>query len=402
MKNKLSILNNNASRYKKASKKIKSIMLDELSAVLSMNRKYIAYLLRNTGKTIYTKHGLKIIGDPSVSYIHKRGRKKIYTKEEMLPLLLILWKRIEYRSSKHLYYYIKFNKDKIFTDIKEIGDIPLETKERLLRISASTIDRLLKDRRDKLKMKGVYKSHPFSSRIKNITPEEGYWSKERKKMGYVEIDTVHHCGEKLIGEFAYTMTAVEVNTDWVELRVLKNKAMIWTGEAIKDIKRSMPFKIYKIHTDNGTEFLNYHIEKICKEMGIERSRSRPYHKNDNPYVESRNWNLVRRHLGYKRYDTEEEIIIMDKLLRAISDMHNYFMPTMKIKRKVRIRGKVKKEYDIRIPYMRILEREEIGKKEKERIMRKREKLNIEELYNRIQKLKKQLDRVHRKKYTLVI
>ena len=400
MKDRLSILKNNASKYRKSSKKIKSIMLDELSEILSMNRKYIAYLLSNTGKVIHTKYGVRVIGDPTKSYVHMRGRKKIYKKEEILPLLRVLWEKSGRCSSKHLYYYIQYNRDKIFTDIEEMRDISLELKEKLLRISAATIDRLLKEERDKLKLRGKYRGNPFNSRIKVITPEEGYWSEDRGVLGYVEIDTVHHCGEKLVGEFAYTMTAVEVNTDWVELRVLRNKAMRWTGEAIMDIERSMPFKIYKIHTDNGTEFLNYHIERICKEMGIERSRSRPYHKNDNPYVESRNWNLVRRYLGYRRYDTEEEIRIMDKLLRAISDMHNYFMPTMKVKRKERVRGKVRKEYDIKIPYMRVLEREEVDEREKERIKKKREELNMDELYHRIERLIRKLDRVHRKKYIL--
>lgn len=104
----------------------------------------------------------------------------------------------------------------------------------------------------------------------------------------------------------YTLTSTEVSTGWTELRVIRNKAMVWPKAALEDIINKMPVLVRKIHSDNGSEFINAHVQRFCSERGIEFTSSRPYRKNDAPYVESKNWSLVRAYVvGRRRYKTEE-------------------------------------------------------------------------------------------------
>jgi len=392
MKGRMSIISQNSSNYRKASKKKKSIILDELTQILHMNRKYLAYLLRNSGKTIYANGRVRVIADPNLSQTSKRGRKKIYTKE-LTKSLVELWRISGYVSSKHLVAFISCNQDKLSSFFEKLKP---EVKEKLLEISASTIDRLLKPIRDQMKLQGRYKSNPYSSNLKKSIKVESWFDKP-KILGYVEVDLVHHSGASGKGDFLYTLTATEIDTGWTELRVLKNKAMIWTKEALKDIIKSMPMEVKIMHSDNGSEFINAHIQKVCKEESIEFTRSRPYRKNDAPYVESKNWSLVRAYTGWRRYDTEEEQETLSKLLRLVSLRYNLFMPTMKLIQRERIGGKIKKRYDIDTPFNRVMQIETIPEEDKYRLSELRESIDLIELSLEIERLAEELDYVYQKK-----
>ena len=324
MKDRMSIIKQNAALYRKSNKKQKSIILDELTSILHLSRKHLAFLLRHTGKTIYIR-GKKVILDLELTQLSNRGRKKTYTEELIKPLLEV-WRYSGYISSKHLVIFIRLNEDKLSSLLERLTP---DVREKILKISASTVDRLLKPVRDRMRLKSKYKRNPFSSNLKRSIEVESWFDKP-KIYGYVEIDLVHHSGVSGKGDFIYTLTVTEITTGWTELRALKNKAMTWTSNALKDIKKSMPVEIREIHSDNGSEFINAHIQRLCKEEGIKFTRSRPYRKNDAPYVESKNWSLVRAYTGWRRYDTEEEYKVLDKLLRLVSLRHNLFIPTMKL------------------------------------------------------------------------
>lgn len=392
MKAKISIINLNASIYRKSNKKQKSILLDELSQILHLNRKYIAYLLRNSGKTKYLNGKTRIIADPKVNKLSKRGRKKVYGQDMIKPLVEI-WKVSGFVSSKHLAAFIRLNIDKLS---KILDKFPPQVKEKLLKISASTIDRLLEPIRKKMKLKDKYRRNPFSSNLKRSIEVESWFDKSYKP-GYVEIDLVHHSGASGKGDFIYTLTATEITTGWTELRALKNKAMVWTIKALKDIIEAMPIEVKKIHSDNGTEFVNYHVQKLCKEMGIEFTRSRPYRKNDAPYVESKNWSLVRAHTGWRRYDTEEELEILDKLLRLASLRHNLFMPTMKLVLRERIGCKVRKQYKMDTPFNRIISMGVIPEEEIVLIKDLRESIDLVQLSKEIERLTDELANAYMRK-----
>ncbi|PNV78709.1 MAG: transposase [Fervidicoccus sp.] len=386
---KMEIFKSNAEKYVKAKKKEKRLILDDLSKILHMNRNYIALLLRRFGKVIYF-NGAKCVPEYE-ERVHNRGRKKIYT-QELVPYLAKIWWVAGYPSSKHLYHYMRCNSDKLFAS-PELADIPEEFREKLLKMSPATIDRLLKPIRDKLKLKGKYKTNPYNSSIKKSVQVESWFDKQ-KEPGTVELDLLYHSGESAKGEFAFTLVMTEIATDWTELTALKNKARVWTIEATKKSLQDMPIPIKRIHVDNGSEFLNAHMCRFCLEEGIELRRSRPYRKNDAPYVESKNWSLVRRYTGWRRYDTDAEYEILSELLNLISLKHNLFEPTMKLKFKERKGGKVKKTYDFRTPYERVLSLECVPEDIKQKLKSLREEVDIFELARKIEELEKKLDKAY--------
>jgi len=375
MKERYEIIRENAKIYQKGSKKLKTQMLNELQEILGMNRQYLSFLLRNTGKKVVIKKGgLILVGEYSPERLSKRGREKVYT-EDIEKVLFNIWVISGFISSKHLVYFIRLNKDLIFSHPELKKYLTEEIKEKLVKISAASIDRILKKYRQKWKLKKKYKGNPFSSNLKRSIQVESWFDKE-KEPGYLEIDLVHHSGKIPEGQFIYTLTATDIYSGWTELIPLRNKAMVWTIEALKEIVKDMPVKVKKIHTDNGSEFINSFVKKFCQKNDIEFTRNRPYRENDAPYVESKNWSMVRRYTGWNRYDTEEEYQILKKLTKLISIRHNLYLPEMKVIEKQRIGGKVKKKYEITTPLNRILELNDVDGKIKEKLKEMRNSIDI--------------------------
>jgi len=153
-----------------------------------------------------------------------------------------------------------------------------------------------------------------------------------------------------------------------------------------------------LHSDNGSEFLNAHLEKVTTEAQIPFTRSRPFRKNDAPYAESKNWSLVRVYTGYRRYDTEEELSHLQSLTRLISLKHNLFIPTMKLVQKHREGKKGQKRYRVETPYHRLIHSAELTQKEKQRITRLRASTDFFELIHSIEQLQVKLNRAYHKKY----
>ncbi len=396
MQQRYSIIKENARKYQKGSKKIKTQILNELENILRMNRQYLSFLLRNTGKKIVLKgKGIILIGEYSPERLSKRGRKKVY-KEDIEEILVKIWVMSGFISSKHLSFFIKLNSDIIFSDSDLKDLIDEEKKEKLKKISAATIDRILRKYREKWKLREKYKGNPFSSNLKRSIKVESWFERE-KDIGEIEIDLVHHCGENPEGQFIYILTATDVATGWTELGVLRNKAMVWTIKEIEEIKKNFPVKIKKIHSDNGSEFINSYLFKFCKENGIEFTRSRPYKKNDCPYVESKNWTMVRQYTGWKRYDTDQEYQILKKLVKLISLRHNLFIPQMKLIEKERIGGKVRKRYNMDTPLNRILKNNQVSEEIKERLKFLRNKIDIVKLTKAIVYLKEKLEKTYQMK-----
>ena len=394
MEQRYAIIKENAKIYQKARKKIKTEMLNELTNILGFNRDYIAYLLRNTGKKIYLKgKGIVLIGEYSKKRLSQRGRKKIYT-EDIGKILVKIWVISGFISSKHLEAFIRLNWDIISSYLK--GELDQEKEEKLKKISAATIDRLLKPYRKEWEFKRKRSGNPFSSNLKRSIQVESWFDRE-KSIGEVEIDLVHHCGESADGQFIYTLTATEITTGWTELIPLRNKAMIWTMSALKQIKENFPIKIIKIHSDNGSEFINSYVTRFCRANGIEFTRSRPYKKNDAPYVESKNWTMVRQYTGWRRYDTEKEYQILKKLTKLITLRHNLFIPQMKIIEKQRINGKIKKKYQIEIPVNRVLKIKSVDKQIKEKLINLRKRIDLVKLTKAIIYLKEKLEKVYNEK-----
>lgn len=173
--------------------------------------------------------------------------------------------------------------------------------------------------------------------------------------------------------------------------------MVWTKQALEDILRTMPVPVKTLHSDNGSEFINAHVQRFCKEAKIKFTRSRPYRKNDAPYVESKNWSMVRAYTGWRRYDTEEELRIMELLLRLITVRNNLFMPQMKLVRRLRENGHVKRVYDLDIPLNRILRLDEVNTQTKTKLVKLRDSIDIVRLSEKIEEFSEALTQAYEKK-----
>ena len=189
----------------------------------------------------------------------------------------------------------------------------------------------------------------------------------------------------------YPYLLTDIFSAWTEERGLKNKAQKWVFSALLDVKEAIPFELLGIDSDSGGEFINAHLYRYCKEQGITFTRSRPYRKNDNCFVEQKNNSVVRRTVGYLRYDTDEELAILNELYYNLNLSVNYFYPSMKLIRKTRVGSKVKKTYDVpRTPCQRLLESEHVPEINKMKLKEIFESLNPAELKRNITRLQNKL------------
>jgi len=254
---------------------------------------------------------------------------------------------------------------------KRHGAYPREVKELLGTISPRTIDRVLKGYRAALKRQGGTKPGTL---IKTEIPIQGSrWDVEVP--GFLEADTMAHCGDSLAGQFAWSLTMTDINTQWTECRVVWHKAAKAVVEQVKDIEKSLPFPMRGFDCDNGSEFLNNYLlayfseKRRSYDVNFAFTRSRPYHKNDNALVEQKNWTHPRQLCGRVRLDCIEIVHMMNDLYRnEFSLLRNHFYPNLKLRDKVRINSRYRRFYDKpKTPYQRVLEHQRIDSDTKERL-----------------------------------
>ena len=375
-------------RYKKASKKEKGRMLDEFCALTSYNRSYAAWVLRKGASP--KREGKKARGVPSTD--GRRGRKPVYTAEVRRALVRV-WAILDCPCGKRLVAALP---DTVKA-LERFGEIKLKEgiRKKLLLMSASTADRLLASERKKLELKSRSKTKP-GSLLKHQIPVRTFSEWDEALVGFLEMDLVGHDGGNVSGDYCQSLDATDVKSGWTELRAVKNKAQIWTFEAIDDIREALPFPLLGLDSDNGSEFINAHLVKYCKDNEITFTRSRPYRKNDSCYVEQKNYTAVRRYVGYFRYDTEEELDLLRKLYEFLRLYLNFFQPQARLKEKVREGSKVKKRYDEpKTPYRRLLDSPEVDELTKRKLRRQYAKLNPAQLMKEINRIQGKLFKIAR-------
>jgi hypothetical protein len=207
----------------------------------------------------------------------------------------------------------------------------------------------------------------------------------------MEMDLVGHEGGESCGDYIQTLDMTDVCTGWTETQAVKNKAQLWVFEAIEQIRERLPFPLLGIDSDNAGEFINSHLYRYCQKEKITFTRARAYRKNDNCYVEQKNYSVVRRAVGYHRYDTEEEQKLLNELYCHLRFYTNYFQPVMKLLEKARIGSKVTKKYDKpKTPYQRVLESPDVDKEKKKELRHEYAKLNPAELKRQITRIQNKL------------
>lgn len=397
MKDKRKIAKEIAERYQKARKKEKSIILNEFVALTGYNRTYASYLLSSHFKKVKVNKHTVLKADVGLKI--KRQRKSPY--EGVKKTLIRIWEIWGCPCGKRLKPILPeaVRKLKAFHEIV----IDKETETKLTKISASTIDRLLREEKRKHRIKGKSHTKP-GTLLKNQIPIRTFSEWNEKRPGFFEIDLVGHEGGNPRGEFIQTLVAVDIHTGWTEIFAVRNKAQRWVFEAIDQMRKRLPFPLLGIDSDNGAEFINDHLYRYCISHRITFTRSRKHRKNDNCYVEQKNYSVVRRYVGYFRYDREEELFLLNELYRYLRLYINFFQPVMKQISKTRVGSKVNKVYDVaKTPYERVIESFEIGSEVRGELMRQYEELNPAWLYRQIIRLQNELiEMVSRKGEMIVV
>lgn len=377
-----------AARYRKARKKDKNTILNEFTQLTGYNRCYAAFLLRSKGKKLRINNKTVLVGDLTKRV--KRNRPRTYD-EKVICALKKIWFIMDCICGKRLGPIL----GELIPILENYQEIELDTttKEKLLTISAVTIDRLLAPERRKQSLRARSRTKP-GTLLKHQIPIRTFSEWNEHKPGFVEIDLVGHEGGEARGDYIQTLDITDVCTGWTETQAVRNKAQVWVFEALKRIRQRLPFKLLGIDSDNGSEFINDQLYRYCLEEEITFTRARAYRKNDNCYVEQKNWSVVRRALGYLRYDTQGELEIINQLYFHLRLYTNHFQPVMKMIEKTRVGSRVKKKYDRpRTPCQRVLNSHHVEEERKEALTKEHVKLNPAELKRQITRLQDKLRRI---------
>lgn len=383
-----------ARRYQRASRGGKSAILGEFCQGVGYNRHYASFLLRNWGRPVHLRlpggeQEVIVIGERRIRK-QRQTRPRIYD-EAVKGYLVSFWEVLDRPCGKRLKRCLEpmVAKARQFREIR----VPRKIEAKLERISAPTIDRLLRSERKKHELKCRSKTKPGTLLKKHIAIRTGVeWDEDA--VGFEELDLVGHDGGHASGDYGYTLNVTDIKSGWTDMQGIRNKAQCWVFDALQDIRSRLPFELKGIDSDNGSEFINAHLLSYCQAEGLVFTRSRSYQKNDNCHVEQKNFTAVRNFVGYSRYDRPEELEMLNELYGHLRLYLNFFHPQMKLVRKERIGARVKKQYDLpQTPYQRLLALEEISADRKQKLQDTYEQLNPFALKRSIDNLQAKLQKM---------
>ena len=322
-----------APRYREATRKQKTVILNEFIASTGYKRKY----------------GIRLLSLPEIPTVRsiKRPRARFYG-DAVQDALKIAWCASNCIASKRLSPFLA----ELVPALERHDHLKLndEVRHQLISISPATIDRILKPWRSR-SGRGTTKR---GSLLKHQVPVRTFADWEEKKPGFFEADLVAHCGWSIEGSFLYTLTLTDIATTWTECLPLLYRGQDAVIHAIDQVRPLIPFPILGIDTDNGSEFLNAELIAYCEREKITFTRGRPYRKNDQCYVEQKNGAVVRQFVGYDRFDGLQAYKQLLELYRALRFYINFFQPSMKLREKRRENSRVHRMYDsAQTPFQRL-------------------------------------------------
>ena len=342
-KSKRELLETVQPRYLKANKVDKQKILDEFASATGYHR----------------KHAIRVLKNQRQVQNHRERKTKTYKavyRGEVVDVLEQIWEIYGRICSKRLQPFLP-EAIKVLEHCGEI-EISKDTKELLLQISSASIDRCLHPVRIKLP-RGLSTTKPGSLLKKQIAVRTfTAWNDEQP--GFMEIDLVAHCGNSTEGQYLNTLTCTDICTGWTDVTGLRHRSQQAVADAIRRMRQRLPFPLLGIDSDNGSEFINDLLYNYCLTEKLTFTRSRPYKKNDQAHVEQKNWSVVRRTVGYDRWETEPELALLESIYDDLRLYINFFQPSLKLIAKERIGNQTLKRYDpAKTPYQRVLERKDI-------------------------------------------
>jgi hypothetical protein len=394
MQQRHAIIRELAPRFHASSKKERSQILDEFTRLTGYTRCYAAFVLRSCGRK-----RLKILdaGTRRVVFVvghcrppgAKRHRARRYGTKDFCNALKQLWALSDGLCGKRLVAFIR----EVLPLLQQQGTLKIseETlRTQLLTVSPATVDRLLAKTKVLARLKGRSATRP-GTLLKHHIPVRTFADWNDVRPGFCEVDLVAHDGGASFGDYCQTLNLTDVATGWAEMRALKNKAQIHVFQALQDIRAQLPFPLLGLDSDNGSEFINDQLYRYCIDEKITFTRSRAYHKNDNCFVEQKNFSIIRKTVGYYRYDQPHQLALLSAFYRALRLYINFFQPIMKLKEKVRSGSKLTRRYDTpQTPYHRLLAHPNISDDLKLALTAQYQQLNVLLLKRELNHIQNQL------------
>jgi len=352
------VLNQLRRRYLNAGAEHKQKLLNQAQELLGYHRKSAIRALRGRA----AEQGPRII----------TGRPVAYEARVLLPWLRPIWKATDYACGRRL---VAMLPEWIPAYEQHERRLPAEAREKLLEASARTLDRLLEPLRGQAGRRSL--TRPGTLLRQQIPIRGSVW--EEGKAGWLEVDTVALCGGSVAGEFVWMVDGVDYATTWVEVRAMWGRGQAGTLAALQDVEASLPFDLLGLDSDNGGEFLNYHVLRWLQKRArpVYMTRSRPYKKDDNAHVEQKNWTHIRQWFGYERQDNPEVVGPINELAKgAYGQLLNHFHASLKLERKERKGGRIQRVYGAaQTPLARVLASAEVSAETKQRLRKEKAGLN---------------------------
>lgn len=355
-------------RYRQGTREEKGIILQEFCAVCDYHR----------------KHAIRLLNQRKRGPTKRPGRRLVYHSTELVTALKRIWLATDQICSKKLVAAIP-----LWLPFYErtYEKLSAKTTNQLLSVSAATIDRLLAPVRAKARPKGRCATKPGSLLRNQIPIRTHNW--DISQPGFMEADTVAHCGNSLAGDFIWSLTLTDIHTGWTEARATWNNGATGVIEQIQNIEAGLAFELKGFDCDNGGEFLNHHLLRYFTDHKpkVKFTRSRPYKKNDNAHVEQKNWSHVRQLLGYDRLDNPKLVELINNLYAyQWSLLQNHFCPTLKLLQKKRINSRYYKKYDTpKTPLQRLMDAQQVSKESKDTLRKKHLSLDPFKLRRQIER-----------------
>lgn len=364
----LAVMRKKYKRLKKHQKKERGQLLDDVVDITGYHRTYASVLLRS----------------PPPRRTVRKPRAARYSTETRQTVLL-LWHAASDICAERLQPFIP----ELLNKLVVCGEVTVtaETDEQLRQISLATVKRIVgrEKRRTVIRIGGTTK--PGSLLKRQISVRYGRW--DETNPGWCETDTVAHCGETLVGTFIYSLNLTDVATSWSEQVAIMGKGERATVKGIDSTRKRLPFKLLGIDSDNGSEFINWHMARYAKKQKLTFTRSRPYRKNDQAHVEQKNWTAIRQLVGYQRMDTNAQLEILNDLYQNEWRLYlNFFQPTMKVKETIKDQTtgkKTKRYYQAQTPYQRLMNHKGVSDKQKAMLQSQYDSLNPLHLQREIQR-----------------
>ncbi len=370
--------------YERADEGGRKRLLDEAQKRTGYHRKYL----------------IRVLNQPAQpKRVKRRRRRRAEYGAAVITALVAVWDIFEQPCGQRLAEILRAELDRL----RRLGEVRCSepVAEQLKQISASTIDRLLR-REKRVRLLRRNRNPNVQRLIYQKVPVKVAADWDTSQVGNLQVDFVAHCGRSTGGDYIHTLSAVDIATNWWEGQAIPVRSQQATKEGLTQMRPRFPFRIRELHPDNDSALVNDLLWGWCRQEGIRLSRSRPYKKNDNAWVEQKNWTHVRKVVGYRRYDTTGELRLLNQIYAVLRLYKNFCLPTIKLKSKTRVGGRIERRYDQpQTPYQRLMKSRQISRQAKGELRSIYESLNPAELHRQLTALCQQLEQISAAKGELV-